>query len=198
MNKKSLISFYKSITILFLVFTFSVQCTGASKDNNTQENIRLALNAHPFTLDTQLTVKKVTATSEQKGLEASLMIDGDRVSYFNSRFGEITQWPFIISFEFDGKENLEYLIHNSRHDSGNGWGAFGKFELWAATEDTPELTKIGDYDFKQRPFSSSLISFDTPLDKITKLEFRILSAYMNRVSCGEMTFYTASQEQQID
>ncbi len=188
----------RNLATLFTLFVLSVSFSCASGTSNiTSKDIRLALKEQHFVSDKLLTVKKVTTTSEQKEFEASKMIDGDKKTFFNSRYGEITKWPFIISFEFSGNENLDYLIHNSRQDNGNGWGVIGKFELWAATAEAPELSKIGEYDFKGRPYSSSVIPFDKALNNVTKMEFRINSAYMNRVSCAEMEFYT-TQKQTVD
>ncbi len=198
MKKTSFISPYRSLSFLLIIFLLSISCSGATKKVATNEEIKVSANNHPFVPDKLLTVKSVKATSEEIGLEASKMTDGDKKTYFNSKFGVINNWPFIITFEFTGNEKLDYLIHNSRQDSGNGWGgAIGKLELWAATAQKPELTKIGDYDFKQRPFSASVISFKEPLDNVTKIEMRINSGYMSRVSCGEMEFYTR-QKQNVD
>ena len=194
--KKFLQNFpYRNPSILLIVFLLSVSCSGTGK--GIKEDIKLSANDHPFVPDKLLSVKSVKATSEATDMEASKMIDGDKNTFFNSKFGKITNWPFIITFELNGNEKLDYLIHNSRQDSGNGWGAIGKFELWAATAQTPELTKIGDYDFKERPFSASVISLKKPLENVTKIELRINSAYMDRVSCGEIEFYT-HQKQDVD
>lgn len=173
---------------LLICFLISFSCSNLAKGDVMNE--KASFEDVPFASDKLLTVKNVSSTSEENGLEASMMIDGDMKTYFNSKFGEIKNWPFIITFEFEGNEQLDYLVHSSRQDDGNGWGAIGKFELWAATAQKPELTKIGDYDFKGRPYSSSIISFKEPLKNVTKVELRVNSAYMNRVSCAEIEFYT--------
>jgi hypothetical protein len=149
-----------------------------------------------FAKDKKVTVSRVTATSEIATQPATLMIDGNVVTYFNSMTGAITNWPFLIDFYFDNDAapRIDYLVYTARQDGGVRWGAFGEFELWVATKSAPALTKIGDYDFEQKDKNVEAITFDTPLLEVTQIEFRVKSGFNDRVSCGEMEFFALAEQ----
>ncbi len=152
-----------------------------------------------FSDDISVPVARVTATSAIEGEhDPENMIDGNHATFFNSKVGAITDWPFYLDFYFENAAEIDYIIHTPRQDNGNYWGAIGSFELWAATADQPELTKIGEYDFGEVPLSQSTITFGTPILEPSHIQFRILSALQDRVSCAEMEFFARSEEQNYD
>lgn len=158
--------------------------------------------------DILVKVDRVEATNEiidesapndkDKNHLAIYMVDGDPFTFHNSEIGEIKDWPFYYDFYFKDVEVIDYIVHTPRQDAGNGWGAIGKFELWVATESEKELKKYGDYDFEEKISFSSIIKFDQSIEKPIQVQFRIMSAYQSRVSCGEMEFFQHSGIDEFD
>lgn len=167
--------------------------------NNQKQDILVSQKAIGFVKDKLVKVTRVTATSEMtEEHEASDMIDDDFSTYFNSKAGAITTWPFLFDFYFETSDTIDYILHTPRQDSGNKWGAIGKFELWVANESAPELTKYGEYDFGQILVKPTTITLDKPIAKPTHIQFRIMSGYENRVSCAEMQFFQKSSDKDYD
>lgn len=164
-----------------------------------KQDILVKQRALGFPKDELVKVARVTTTSEMTDEhEAKDMIDGDFSTYFNSKAGAITTWPFLFDFYFEKAEKIDYIIHTPRQDSGNKWGAIGKLELWIATESAPELKKYGEYDFGQVLTKPSTITLDQSVEKPTHIQFKIMSGYENRVSCAEMQFFSKSTDEGYD
>lgn len=157
---------------------------------NMKQDILVTQKAYGFSKDKQVKVSSVTATSFADGYEPEKMLEENGSTYFNSMFGAITEWPFYLDFFFEDVEQIDYIVHTPRQDSGNKWGAIGQFELWVATQDAPTLTKYGDYDFKKTLLASSIVEFTGGIEKPTHIQFRVLSGYEDRVSCCMMQFFT--------
>ena len=95
--------------------------------------------------DVQITVSSATATteeveSEQRGVVCSF--DGDYTSYFNSKFGAFTDWPFQITYTLENCTSLNYIIYHPRTDNGTKYGAFNKFDVLVSTAANPEFVKV--------------------------------------------------------
>lgn len=163
-----------------------------------KQDVLVTQKAYGFFKDKSVKVSNATATSFAEGFEPEKMLDENASTYFNSKFGAITEWPFYLDFYFEEVDKIDYLIHTPRQDSGNKWGAIGQFELWVATETNPTLTKYGDYDFKQTLLVSSTIEFTGGLEKPTHIQFRILSGYEDRISCALMQFFAKESVEPYD
>jgi hypothetical protein len=165
---------------------------------NRKQDILVTQGAYGFAKDKDVKAERVTATSFAEGFEPEKMLDGDPATYFNSKFGAITEWPFYLDFYFKGVDRIDYLVHTPRQDSGNKWGAIGQLEVWVATEENPTLAKYGDYDFRQALLVSSTIEFTGGLIKPKQIQFRIKSGYENRVSCALMQFFIRNATEPYD
>lgn len=71
--------------------------------------------------DVKIEVTNAEATteeveSEQRGIINSY--DGDYISYFNSKFGAFTDWPFLITYTLKDCTSLDYIIYHPRTDNG--------------------------------------------------------------------------------
>lgn len=141
----------------------------------------------------KLVVKSATSTSEEtvaedRGLEKSY--DGNSSTWFNSKFGAITEWPFNIEYTLDNAERLDYLLYYPRSDSGNKWGAFNKYSVYATTKENPtEYIKIGDFERGDGVFTVHRIDVSPAIVNPLTVKFEVWSAYNNRVSIQEMEFY---------
>lgn len=162
------------------------------------QDILVAQQAYGFKKDKPVKVKMVTASSYTEGHEPEKMLDEKTTTHFNSKSGAIKTWPFYLDLYFEGVDKIDYLVHTPRQDTGNKWGAIGKFELWVATELHPTLTKLSDEDFKQVLSAPSKIQFKEGLEKPVHIQFRIRSAYENRVSCALMQFFKRETTEPFD
>lgn len=130
-----------------------------------------------------------TANQYQPGQEIDKCWDGLGGNYFyhSPWSGAGTKFPVILEFDFDGTHTLDYFIYTPR---STGDGQWGTFDLYYATQDTPEYNKLGSYDFKMAA-SPSKLSMDKPLVKVTKLKVVVNTAKNNYVNCEEIEFYEA-------
>lgn len=145
--------------------------------------------------DTKIRVTAATATSEETEAEPrgiAMSYDGDYTTYFNSKFGAITEWPFAMEYTLQSGSTLNYLIYHPRSDSGNKWGAFNEYEVWVSTQDVPAFTKVGTYKRGDANFEATVMKLETPVKNVSKVRFVIHSAYQSRISCAEMEFFQTS------
>lgn len=147
--------------------------------------------------DILLKVKSAIATSEEtssedRGLDKSY--DGDQATWFNSKFGEIKDWPFIIEYTLDESADLlNYIVYYPRSDSGNKWGSFNEYSVYVSSKSDPDnYVKIGDYTRGDANHTPHRIDLETPFENPHKVKFEIKSAFQSRVSCAEMEFYKES------
>ncbi|MDR0331945.1 MAG: M60 family metallopeptidase [Dysgonamonadaceae bacterium] len=147
-------------------------------------------------VDIQIKVASAWATSEEtvsepRGIEKSY--DGDFSTYFNSLFGAITSWPFIVEYTLEPAERLNYIVYYPRPDGFNAWGQFNRYSIYVSTVQAPEtFVKIGDYERGNANFSPHRINLETPIENPYKVRFEIHSANNNRVSIVQMEFYQSS------
>lgn len=169
-------------------------------DDNHKCNITISQAAAPSSADKLIKVIGGEATSEetqgkdadQKPLTLKMSYDGNKKTYFNSAFGQVS-YPFAIKYELEKGHTLNSIVYTPRTDSGNKWGSFDQFTVEVSTADKPdEFVKIGDYargDGVHIPFTIKLLK---PVEDAKFVRFIINKAYQDRVSCAEMEFYEAS------
>lgn len=154
---------------------------------------KVPVNQEAAVGDQLIDVVSATATSqettaEDRGIEKSY--DGDYESYFNSKFGEITEWPFNIEYTLDEGYTLDRIIYYPRSDSGNKWGSLNEYEVWVSTSDAPNnFTKVGEYERGDGNHHPTIMKLDTPIENVAKVRFDIYSAFKSRISVAEMEFY---------
>lgn len=134
-----------------------------------------------------------TSTSEETvngDFPLSNSYDGDTETYFNSKFGAITSWPFQIEYTLEEGFNLDQIIYYPRSDAGNKWGSLNQYEVWVSTTESPDtFVKIGEYERGDANHNITVMKLESTVKNIAKVRFDIYSAYQNRVSCAEMEFY---------
>ncbi|MFV0565356.1 MAG: M60 family metallopeptidase [Flavobacteriaceae bacterium] len=146
--------------------------------------------------DQLIPVVSGTATTEQATdsdyFPFSYSYDGDTSTYFNSKFGAISDWPFQLIYTLEEGYTLDRIIYYPRSDAGNKWGSLNQYEVWASTTDAPDtFTKIGEYERGDANHNITVMKLDTPVENVAKVRFDIYSSYQSRVSCAEMEFYQA-------
>lgn len=132
-----------------------------------------------------------TATSEETddNLPLSNSYDGNTLSYFNSKYGAISSWPFQITYNLKDGYTLDRIIYYPRSDSGNKWGSFNEYEVWVSTSDAPTtFKKVGEYERGDANHNVTIMRLEEPISNVAKVRFDIYSAYSNRISCAEMEF----------
>lgn len=145
--------------------------------------------------DTKIKVKSATATSEETEAEPrgiAMSYDGDYTTYFNSKFGVISNWPFTIEYTLESGSTLNYITYHPRSDAGNKWGAFNEYEVFVSTKEMPAFTKVGEYKRGDANFEVTTMKLATPVKEVEKVRFVIHSAFQNRISCAEMEFFQTS------
>lgn len=149
--------------------------------------------------DILIKVVDATATSEETVTEDRALkhsYDGDYSTYFNSKFGEIKEWPFIIEYTLDkGIESLDYLIYHPRKDAGNKWGSFIEYKVLVSTTNSPnQFTEVAHVVRDEADiFTPNTVKLATPIKKPAKVKFEVYRALQNRVSCAEMEFYQINE-----
>ena len=147
--------------------------------------------------DTQVNVQSATASSEQPGTGIQNSIDNDKNTFYHSAWSNTSgnYFPITLDYYFENVPEIDYIIYYPREDGGSN-GRLKEFELWIATEETPTLTKYGDYNFQGKS-SSSRVTFSNPVLKPTQIEFVVKSGVGDTgegfVSCAEMEFYRYNQ-----
>lgn len=141
-----------------------------------------------------------TASQHQPGQEIEKCWDGlGGNNFYHSPWAAgATKFPVILEFDFDGTHTLDYFVYTPRSTGGGHWGTF---DLYYATQDTPEYILLGSYDFKKST-SQTKLAMDRPLAKITKLKVVINTAKDDYVNCEEIEFYEmksglSEQEKQL-
>lgn len=129
-------------------------------------------------------------TEEQRGIDKSF--DGDNASYFNSKFGAFTDWPFLITYTLDNCAALDYIVYHPRTDNGTKYGAFNDFEIWVSTKSTPIFTKVKAFKLETNYTAASILKLDETIKDVKQVRFIISAAHNNRISCAEMEFFQVS------
>lgn len=91
--------------------------------------------------------------------------------------------PATLEYFFSGEEVINYIVY-----SPTSAGNFGKFKLYVATDENPEYTEQGNYDFKMSS-GNSTINFTSGL-KATKIKFIVEEGAKGMIGCSEMQFFT--------
>ena len=112
---------------------------------------------------------------------------------YHSIWNQKANFPVTLEYFFDGTKDIDYLIYHTRSGNGN----FGKLDIYTATEDAPEYTKYGSFDFKMQNASSRVV-FAQSLKKATKIKFEVHSGLGDFVSCDEMEFYQKNPDKKLD
>ncbi len=107
--------------------------------------------------------------------------------------GQGTVFPVVLEYFFDGNaalpDRIDYFIYYTRSGNGN----FGELEVWVSTEENPDYTKYGDYDFGMKNSPTKII-FADGLIHPKKVKFVVKSGAGGFASCDEMEFYVRKGE----
>lgn len=169
-------------------------------DDNHKCNITISQEAALSSADKLIKVIGGEATSEEtqgkdtdkNPLTLEMSYDGNKKTYFNSAFGQVS-YPFSIRYELEKGHTLNSIVYTPRTDSGNKWGSFDQFTVEVSTADKPDdFVKIGDYARGNGVHTPFTIKLSSPVEDAKFVRFIITKAYEDRVSCAEMEFYEAS------
>ena len=169
-------------------------------DDNHKCNITISQEAAPSSADKLIKVIGGEATSEEtqgkdtdkNPLTLEMSYDGNKKTYFNSAFGQVS-YPFSIRYELEKGHTPNSIVYTPRTDSRNNWGSFDQFTVDVSTADKPDdFVKIGDYARGNGVHTPFTIKLSSPVEDAKFVRFIITKAYEDRVSCAEMEFYEAS------
>lgn len=139
--------------------------------------------------DTQIIPTRGEDNDHQPSYDISKTFDGkiDSSEPYHSTWGQEANFPVRLEYFFEDEtkdRNIDYIIYHTRSGNGN----FGEFDLYAATEDSPEYTLIGSYNFNMQN-AASRINLAERLYRVTKIKFMVHSGLGGFVSCSEMQFF---------
>lgn len=161
-----------------------------------RRDIPVSQAASSGSADIKIAVASATATTEETVAEdrgIKYTFDGDYLSYFNSKFGAFSDWPFIIDYTFKSASKLDYIVYYPRTDTGTRYGAFNEFNMYVATADAPTVwKKVAECGRGDNNYNPTNIKLDESVDNVQKVRFEINSAHNNRISCAEMEFFQTS------
>ncbi len=145
--------------------------------------------------DFPVKVVNARATNYQPGGEIALSYDDDVNTIFHSNWNQANKWPFELTYNFMGAEEINYVEYIPRVGGGNG--CIGDFELFYA-DDTARKNwiKVGDFSFNMasQPGRVSLPAGVMP----TSVKFSITSGVGGFVSCAEMKFMRYNTSSSLD
>lgn len=157
--------------------------------------------AAPNVEDILIKVVDANATSEEdngkdadgRPLTLKMSYDGNKKTYFNSKFGKVS-YPFNITYTLKQGYTLNRIVYTPRNDSGNKWGSFEKFDIEASTYDEPDnFIKLGSYERGNGIHTEFNIKLPMAVRNVKQVRFVVNKAYEDRVSCAEMEFYQDSE-----
>lgn len=141
--------------------------------------------------ETKIIPVAATASAQQSDAESiQKTYDGDYNTMYHSPYGTTT-FPVTLTYEFKDADIIEKFTYHPRLTGVNG--NFKEFELWVATEDSPDLKKYGNYNF-QGSGEPSTVVLDTPILNATTIQFMVKSGEGNFVSCAEMEFAKSNDD----
>lgn len=117
---------------------------------------------------------------------------GDEGSPFHSPWGNNTVMPVELEYDFDGTQDMDYLIYFTRSGNGN----FGEVDIYTATAAQPDYALLGHYDFKMQN-AASRVDFPTSIPA-TKVKFVVKTGAGGWASCDEMEFYRKNTDKALD
>lgn len=172
-------------------------------DDTHTRSLSVSQEAAPTSADRLIKVIGGEATSEEtsskdgdgKPLTLASSYDGDKKTYYNSKFGAVS-YPFYLTYRLEEGHTLSRIVYTPRTDSGNKWGSLDVFKVEVTTADKPdEWREVGNYARGNGVHTPFNIKLATAVANVAKVRFVITKAYENRVSCAEMEFFEAGANQ---
>lgn len=165
-----------------------------------RRDIPVSQEASTGSEDIKIEIASATATTEATmevdGEDRRIIYtyDGDYQTYFNSKFGAFSDWPFIIDYTFATASKLDYIVYYPRTDNGTRYGAFNEFKVYVSTDDTPSTwVQVAEVARGDQNYETTTIQLEESVENVRQVRFEINSAHNDRISCAEMEFYTVSQ-----
>ena len=102
-----------------------------SYDDNHHCSISVTQAKAPSSADMLIKVISAEATSQEEDskdsdgnpLTIAMSCDGNKKTYYNSKFGAVT-YPFYLTYTLEQGHTLNSIVYTPRTDSGNKWGSF--------------------------------------------------------------------------
>lgn len=171
-----------------------------SYDDNHHCSISVTQAKAPSSADMLIKVTSAEATSQEEDskdsdgnpLTIAMSCDGNKKTYYNSKFGAVT-YPFYLTYTLEQGHTLNSIVYTPRTDSGNKWGSFDEFSVEVSTEEQPNFAKVGEYVRGNGVHTPFTIKFPEGIVGVKQVRFVITKAYEDRVSCAEMEFFQASE-----
>lgn len=148
--------------------------------------------------DVKVSIQRGTTTSQpsrnDEGIEKSF--DGNMSTIYHSNWTNSSEnyFPITIEYFFENPENVDYMIYYPRTDGSNGH--FKVVEIWVATENQPEYTKLKEVDFKGNG-KATRVSFDNPVKKAKSFKLVVKSGHGDNkgfAAAAEIEFWRKNEQ----
>ncbi|MGL5681827.1 MAG: M60 family metallopeptidase [Marinifilaceae bacterium] len=181
------------ISALLLSGTFVLSSSSLLACNQCENTSKVVNTTYSLETSKKVKVEKVhTDNFEHDGVLANC-IDGNKNTIYHSRWRrDGAKLPVVLDFEFDGNQQIDYIVYYPRVDSENG--RIGQFELQYKSKGDKEFKKFDtSFDFQQSGEAQRLI-LPTPIKKAQSIRFTVKSGVHNLVTCSEMEFHANIKE----
>ncbi len=155
-------------------------------------------DANTIEKDLLILVDEAVASEYQPGTPIENSIDGDKDSNYHSRWGDATQFPLTLTYNFDENEHtIDYMVLYPRID-GNNNGFIKTATIYYLKWGEEEYTEFGEYEFKENN-TPKIVRFDPGIENPKSIKIVVTEGLNNFVSLGEIEFYqkSASMEESM-
>lgn len=190
----------KLFKIIFLIITvISISCSDNEEIEEVIENPELHEeegiyepgDASDIEKDIIIPIEDATASEHQPGTPIENSFDGDRNNHYHSRWGDDTEFPVSLTYNFKESESvIDYLVLYPRNDGGNN-GFIKKVTIYFLKWGEEEYTKFGELEFKENN-SPKIIRFEDKIENPKSIRIEVTEGVNDFVSLGEIEFYQKS------
>ncbi len=148
-------------------------------------------NSDDIAQDILIPVDEAIASEHQPGTPIENSIDGEKDSNYHSRWGDGTEFPVTLTYNFEESESvIDYMVLYPRNDGGNN-GFIKTATIYYQQLGDDEYTEIAEYEFKENN-TPKIIRFDEKIENPKSIKIEVTEGINDFVSLGEIEFYQKS------
>ncbi|WP_282072098.1 M60 family metallopeptidase [Polaribacter atrinae] len=184
---------------LLFVILFSVSC---SESANTAvqpeiENPKITdpekyepTNANSIDKDVKISPNSASASEYQSGTDIQKTIDGDKSTIYHSRWGDATEYPVELIYNFsDTKDLIDYFVLYPRSDATNG--DILELSVYTKAQGESDYALFKEYVFTNGN-SPKMIAFPEGFVNPASIKLSVTKGVNDFVSLAEIEFYKES------
>lgn len=188
----------KLLFIATIVLFFSVACSEKSKPDfqsgpdEPDDIVELPdsyspTNANSIEKDKKISVSSAESSEHQSGTNIQKTLDGDKKTIYHSRWGNQTEYPVDLIYNFTDTEQIDYFVMYPRSD-GSQNGMMLELSVYVKVEGQNEFSKFKDLTY-QAGSTPKIINFTDGLKQPTAIKLSVTKGFNDFVSLAEIEFY---------